>query len=290
MRLRGLGVQSIAPVAAFALVLAAVVPAAAVNPIFGTVQVNGPVFLADQGAWNAVELTRPMVAGDHLKTGVEGYLLADLGSEGIVGMYSNTEISAAGTDEGPTIEVRSGKLAFHLAAFSGLRITAADAEILPTKNANEQAADGYVEINDHGDAVVVVEEGELAVRIAGLDRTLQKGERLLLNHEALGGSFNEGDRLAALTDAAAAPAAGIRLASLDGEPTAEDQAAGLAESSERSGDEGAAAAAAGGYGTTLRAGLAQVPVEAAAGGAFALITAGVIIADSNSNDTNGSPN
>lgn len=285
MRQRGLAARIFAPLAAFALVLSAAIPAVALNPVFGTIQVNGPVYVADEGDWDSVELTRPMVAGDRLKTGSEGYLLADLGSEGIVGMYSNTEISTDGTDEGPSIDVHAGKLAFHLAAFSGLKITAAGAEILPAKSANEQGADGYIEINEHGDAVVAVEEGELAVRIAGVDRTLQKGERLLLNQEALGGSFDENDRLAALDE-------GEQLAQLDGERSGESEASGMTEPADPyATDDAVAAPIVAGGGAGLRASLAQVPVEAAAGGAFALITAGVVIADdSSSSDTNGSPN
>ena len=53
-------------------------------------------------------------------------------------------------------------------------------------------------LEQYGFEVVAVEDGELAVRIAGVNRTLKKGERLLLNQEALGGEFSETDRLAAL--------------------------------------------------------------------------------------------
>ncbi len=67
--------------------------------VFGTVQVNGPVWSSTGAAdWAEVSATRPLVAGDKYRTGDEGYLLADLGDQGVVGMYGNTEITAGHHD------------------------------------------------------------------------------------------------------------------------------------------------------------------------------------------------
>jgi|GEM_PF-1876068 len=293
-----------------AFVLAMPLAALAVNPIFGTVQVNGPVFL-NNGAhgWDKVELTRPMVAGDHLKTGEEGYLLADLGKQGVVGMYGDTEIATGGSENGPLIDVRRGKLAFHMGTASAMTITAADAEILSTGTAGSKAkdaADGYVEINSNGDAVVAVEDGRLSVRVAGVDRTLKKGERLLLNQEALGGEFNEKDRLAALdpqpatqatapaalTDAVDAPgtpaSAATQEAPAGQQIASADQAAGM-DAAGRSGDDDqgkkAAMWAAGG------GGIINNPVVVGVIGVGAVV--GGVIAATNSHgssDRNGSQN
>lgn len=156
------------------------------SPVFGTVQVNGPVWIAQDQGWQRLALTRPLLAGDRLKTGSEGYLLADLGALGSVGMFGDTEISAGASDRGAVIGVEGGRLAFHLAAQSTMEISAADASIHSARDGADQAASGYVEVNSFGDAVVVVEDGILSVSMGGSERTLSQGDRLLLNRSALG--------------------------------------------------------------------------------------------------------
>lgn len=222
----------------FVLLIAAPTPALAASPVFGTVQVNGPVWISsDAGKWDPISSTRPLVAGDRLKTGEEGYLLADLGAHGIVGMYGNTEISAGEASKGALIGVLRGKLAFHLSAYSDLTIQAADAQINSNIVKAGDAADGYVEVNEFGDAVVAVEDGTLSVNVAGTDRRLAKGERMLLNKGALGGRVDGDVKVAAATRTETiAPAAQAKT-----EPPAEriaaadqrhdrDRAAGLSDS------------------------------------------------------------
>jgi hypothetical protein len=61
------------------LVVMTVPPVGATGSVFGTVQVSGPAWVASGSAdWSRLSSTRPLVSGDRLKTGSDGYLLADL--------------------------------------------------------------------------------------------------------------------------------------------------------------------------------------------------------------------
>jgi len=111
-----------------------------------------------------------------LKTGADGYLLADLGEAGVVGLYGNAEVSTNDSNTGPIVDVLKGKVAFHLSADSGMQLQASGAGIVPQSG----AADGYVEYGHDGVPVVVVEEGALNVQIAGVGRTVKRGERVSL--------------------------------------------------------------------------------------------------------------
>ncbi len=180
---RGALALVVSTAAVFIMIVAS--PVGAINPIFGTVQANGPAWVSDTGdGWDTLKSTRPLVAGERLKTGDGGYVLLDLGAQGVVGMYNNTEISAGEDGDAAMIDVVDGKLAFHLSEYSAMRIAALDAEIYAPEP--RSSADGYVEINEHGDAVLAVEEGELAVSVAGVDRKLAKGQRMLLNEQEMG--------------------------------------------------------------------------------------------------------
>ncbi len=165
-----------------AFVVATVMPAGATDDIFGTIQVSGPAWVATQAAdWARLSATRPLVSGDRLKTGSDGYLLADMGDDGVVGLYGDAEVSTHQTGETPIIDVHRGKVAFHLSPDSNLQLKADQAAIV----SQTAAADGYVEYGVDGVPVVVVEEGNLMVQVAGAaDRTLNRGERMTLRGDA----------------------------------------------------------------------------------------------------------
>ncbi len=58
-----------ATVLAIALTFANVPPVAAIEPVVGTVQVSGPAFAATASSdWTRISATRPLVAGECLKT------------------------------------------------------------------------------------------------------------------------------------------------------------------------------------------------------------------------------
>ena len=205
----------LASIVSFAVVLVTVPPVGAVAGIFGTVQVKGQAWVASEKSdWSELSKARPLVAGDRLKTGSDGFLLADLGSQGVVGLYGNAEITASSSGGGPVIDVLKGKVAFHLSPSSPMKLRAEGADV-GTRTAS---ADGYLEIANDGSAVVVVEEGSLNVQVAGVDRELKRGQSMSL--EAGAGTVRlagaEGDAAAAGAGAAAAGTtiAGISTAGL----------------------------------------------------------------------------
>jgi hypothetical protein len=162
------------------LVLVAVPPIGALESVFGTIQVSGPAWVAsDSTDWSRLSATRPLVAGDRLRTGSDGYLLADMGEAGVVGLYGDAEVTASDAGR-PIIDVHKGKVAFHLSPKSDLMLQAKGAGIA----SDSAAADGYVEYDASGTPVVVVEEGSLMVQVAGMDRRLGRGEKLALNADA----------------------------------------------------------------------------------------------------------
>ena len=119
-----------ASVLALAVVLVTVPPVGAVAGIFGTVQVTGQAWVASEATdWSVLSRTRPLVAGDHFKTGSDGYLLADLGSQGVVGLYGGAEIPANDSGSGPVIDILRGKVAFHLSPSSAMTLKAEGAGI-----------------------------------------------------------------------------------------------------------------------------------------------------------------
>ncbi len=244
-------------------------PALALNPVVGTVQVNGPVWVSgDARSWNDVSLTRPMLIGDTFKTGEDGYLLADMGAQGVIGMYGNSLINAVGNGNVPQIDVAAGKVAFHLAATSELVVSVADAELIAPGPAAGSGVDAYVEINDNGDAVVSVEHGFLNVRTNGVERRVKAGERYLLKETALGA---RPEQLGARPEQLAA-------AETANEDLERDKAAGLV--TEEDEDEEGAGVPPGGEG--IGVGEAAVGVAVVGGGAAALSGGG-------GGDTNGSP-
>jgi len=168
-------------VLALALVFATLPPLGTADPIFGTIQVSGPAWVAsDETDWSRLSSTRPLVSGDRLKTGADGYLLADLGDSGVVGLYGDAEVTTTDVGGGPIIDVHKGKVAFHLSPDSNLQLQADGAGIV----SQTAAADGYVEYGNDGIPVVVVEEGALMVQVAGTDRELNRGERMVLKSDA----------------------------------------------------------------------------------------------------------
>ncbi len=183
----------------------AIVPAVgAVAGIFGTVQATGQAWVASEATdWSTVSRARPLVDGDRFKTGSDGYLLADLGSQGVVGLYGGAEITANDSGSGPVIDILKGKVAFHLSPTSVMTLKAEQAGI----TADKAAVDGYVEIDDEGQAAVVVERGSLTVQIAGLTQEVERGERLELSADA------EPVRLAG-AEAGAAAASGTTVAGI----------------------------------------------------------------------------
>jgi len=119
------------------------------------------------------------VAGDRLRTGTGGNLLADLGNRGVIGLYASSEVEVAEQGDAITVEVKQGKVAFHMEPGGRVRVTARGA-VIPASPLKE-VADGYVEFDASGAPQVVVESPALNVTLAdGTVRTLAGGDRLAL--------------------------------------------------------------------------------------------------------------
>ncbi|HET9064148.1 MAG TPA: hypothetical protein VFO62_12745 [Candidatus Binatia bacterium] len=178
MEQSGLGTRVGASLLAVVVGLATVPPVGAVEPVVGTIQVSGAAWVASSSTdWSRLSSTRPLVAGDRLRTGSDGYLLADLGDAGVVGLYGNAEVATTSAGAGPVVEVQKGKVAFHLSPNSRMKLNAQGTGIA----SGTMAADGYVEYDANGTPVVVVEDGALNVRTAsGATKTLSRGDRLAL--------------------------------------------------------------------------------------------------------------
>jgi len=171
---------SVASLFLSSLLVLNVAPASAAGSVFGTIQVSGPAWVAsDTTDWSKLSSTRPLVAGDRLRTGSDGYLLADLGEAGVVGLYGDAEVSA--TDSGRrVIDVQKGKVAFHLSPNSTVMLQAKGAAIA----SDAAPADGYVEYGPDGVPSVFVEEGNVNIQMAGVDHKLERGDKLALDGSA----------------------------------------------------------------------------------------------------------
>lgn len=137
--------------------------------VFGTVKGAGPAWVAaGSSEWSQVSSTRPLLAGDSLKTGDKGFVLAELGSQGTVGLYSGAEVRTSGTSDAAVIDVAKGKVAFHVGENSPMRFESAGAAVKGTGK-----ADGYID----GGQSLTVERGAMQVAMGGSEHTVKAGER-----------------------------------------------------------------------------------------------------------------
>lgn len=156
-----------------------VIPAHGAQRVAGSIRVSGPAFVASGDAdWAPITAPRPLLAGDRLKTGKDGYLVADMGQNGLIGLFGDAEVATTEVDSKIAVDVLAGKVAFHLEPGAAVVIRMQDSEIV----SGTGTADGYVEIGTEGvPPVVVMEGGALLVRLPdGGTKTLASGERLEL--------------------------------------------------------------------------------------------------------------
>ncbi|MFT4572691.1 MAG: hypothetical protein ACI91F_003596, partial [Candidatus Binatia bacterium] len=80
--------RCIASTLSLGLILATVPMVGATQPVRGTLKVAGQAWVsADSSQWSELASTRPFLAGDRLRTGDTGHLLADMGSDGTIGLF-----------------------------------------------------------------------------------------------------------------------------------------------------------------------------------------------------------
>lgn len=168
------------------------VPAVGAAPsVFGTVKGAGPAWVAaDSADWSQVSSTRPLLAGDSLKTGDKGFVLAELGSQGTVGLYSGAEVRTSGTSDAAVIDVAKGKVAFHVGDNSPLRLASAGAAVT-----GSGTADGYID----GGQSLTVERGTMQVAMAGKEHTVTAGQRFQFESQQVepvkvAGAYGEPER------------------------------------------------------------------------------------------------
>ncbi len=162
------------------MIIATVPPVGAMDSVYGTVKAAGPVWVAGAASeaggdagWTELSTTRPLLSGDRLRTGEKGYALAELGDQGVVGLYGNARVVTDRSGDAAFIDVAEGKVAFHIGEGSAMILGAQGARI-----GAEQAADGYIEVSSEGEATVTAEQGKLLVTMAGSRRELAAGHRL----------------------------------------------------------------------------------------------------------------
>ena len=176
--LKDIGRRLAASLLSVTLILANIPQARALDSILGTIQEKGPAYAATPLTdWSKITGSRPLVAGDRLKTEAGGNLLADLGNRGVIGLYADSEVSVAAKGDEILVEAKRGKVAFHLEPGGRVQVTTAGA-VIPASPLKD-VADGYVEFDQTGTAQVVVESPTLNVALAdGSVRTLAGGDRL----------------------------------------------------------------------------------------------------------------
>jgi len=178
-QVRARGRRATASVLSTALIFATVPPIWAAEPVLGTIQAKGVCFALAGKDWTKIATTRPLVAGDHLKTGASGNMLADLGELGVIGLYGDTELSVSQQGNYVVVDVSRGKVAFHLER-RRLKVSAAGAT-LAAGTPTAATADGYVEFDSAGEPQLVVEGGGVNVLLAdGSVKTVEPGQRLAL--------------------------------------------------------------------------------------------------------------
>ncbi|HYC55681.1 MAG TPA: hypothetical protein VEL28_12180 [Candidatus Binatia bacterium] len=207
--------RALASVLSVSLVATQVPVAGAAASVYGTVKVAGPAWVAaDSQDWSEISSTRPLLAGDRIKTGDKGYVLAELGSQGTLGMYSGAEVRTTGTADAAVVGVEKGKVAFHVNDSSPMQVAAGGASV----KANG-TADGYVD-TIQGRPTLTVESGSFQVSMAsGKQIQVKAGERVWLDEPVkVAGAYGEPERPEELPAPPPPPAA---------EPVVEEEKKGM---------------------------------------------------------------
>jgi len=186
------------------LVILQVPSVGAAPSVFGTVKGAGPAWVAaDSAQWLQVSSTRPLLGGDSLKTDDKGFMLADLGSQGTVGLYSGAEVRTSGTSDAAVIDITKGKVAFHVGDKSPMQFASAGAAVT-----GRGTADGYID----GGSSLTVERGTMQVAMAGTEHTVTAGQRFHFDSQKVepvkvAGAYGEPERAEEIPSAPPPPPA-----------------------------------------------------------------------------------
>lgn len=184
MQKKGLWKSTLATVVSAGMVLVQVPGVGASSSVFGTLKTSGAAWVsADSAEWTQVSATRPLLAGDRVKTDDKGFAVAELGPQGTIGLAPGAEVRTTGTAGAAVVGVEKGKVAFHLNDASPMQVAAAGATVKSTG-----AADGYVEVGATG-TTLTVERGAMQVAMASGERTVKAGQSVDL--QQLAGAYGE---------------------------------------------------------------------------------------------------
>jgi hypothetical protein len=174
-----LGRRAAASTLSVTMIFSTAPPVAARDVVLGTVNAVGSAFAATATTdWAPIKGTRPLVAGDRLKTEHGASLVADFSQRGIVGLYPESEVSVLEHGSDILVQAQRGRVAFHLAPNSNLKLGAGTSTVA----AGGEKAEGYIEYNDRGAPELVVESANLTVTPAtGPVKVVARGERMLLS-------------------------------------------------------------------------------------------------------------
>lgn len=190
--------RTLASVVSTGMVLVQVPAVGASQSVFGTLKTSGSAWVsADSAEWSQVAATRPLLAGDRVKTDDKGFAVAEMGPQGTIGLAPGAEVRTSGTASAAIVGVEKGKVAFHLNDKSPMQLAAAGATVQ-----GRGAADGYVEVGSNG-STLTVERGTMQVATATGQRTVKAGQSLDLQ---VAGAYGEPEQPEEVPAAPPAPA------------------------------------------------------------------------------------
>lgn len=190
--------RTLASVVSTGMVLVQVPAVGASQSVFGTLKTSGSAWVsADSAEWSQVAATRPLLAGDSVKTDDKGFAVAEMGPQGTIGLAPGAQVRTSGTASAAVVGVEKGKVAFHLNDKSPMQLAAAGVTVQ-----GRGAADGYVEVGSNG-STLTVERGTMQVATATGQRTVKAGQSLNLQ---VAGAYGEPEQPEEVPAAPPAPA------------------------------------------------------------------------------------
>ena len=175
MRTLSLALMALAATCAFASPSVADKAPAGSN-ILGTLKATGPVWVgSDDLNWSPLERTRPLVAGDRLRTDSGGSLLADLGRSGTFALVPDTQVAVSVESDVARVHLKKGLVAFTAPDEDGLIVSSGDMRVAVLVPATR----GVV-VSDGSSVLLRVDAGAVSVVVPDGVSEVSAGKELLL--------------------------------------------------------------------------------------------------------------
>lgn len=144
--------------------------------VLGTVRASGATWVSATGSdWDRLERTRPLVAGDRLRTAAGGFALADLGQAGSLALAPESRIVVERGEGGAIANLEQGLVAFSAMRVGGLTISVAESHLSTAAPVSRGTL-----VTDGRLALLRVDEGAMAVSTSGGTARVEAGGQLLL--------------------------------------------------------------------------------------------------------------